>query len=122
MLSSFAFSGHQCFPNEAEASIHQEEIKLLPQERIKKKPGNAQLLTVTIVIISREIACHQVFRERWNFKNSSSSYLLVRTKPEGCDASPGMARPLGLLLWLERTYSSERGKSLSFPALVAHRN
>lgn len=61
MLSSFAFSGHQRFPNEAEASIHQEEINLLPQERTEKKPGNAQLLTVPIVISSREIACDQVF-------------------------------------------------------------
>lgn len=89
MLSSFASSGHQCFLNEAEAFIYQKEIKLLPQERTEKKPGNAQLLTVTIVIVSSKIACDQVFQERWNFKNSSSSYLLVRTKLEGCDVSLG---------------------------------
>lgn len=60
-FSPLHFQVHGPLPSEAEASIHREEITLLPREGTEKEPGNAELPTFKVVIIRREIACDQVF-------------------------------------------------------------
>ena len=48
------------FPSGTEASIHQEKIRLLAQERIEKQQGNAKLLTFEVIVISKELAFDRV--------------------------------------------------------------
>lgn len=117
MLFSFVLLGHPLLPSETEASIHQEEIKLLPQARLEKKPGNAELLAFKRVIISREIACDQVFWEGWNFQNSSSLFVLVRTKDVKCLL--GLLGHTVFCCGYKGHTAAKEGKA-SFLALVAH--